>query len=148
MSTRSNILIKRKNKKVESIYCHWDGYLSYNGKILLENYNDINKINELINLGDLSSLGKLTRPLGNDHTFDTPEKDVCVAYGRDRGESNVDKRTWDNLKEYLKQDLGFIDYIYMFDEENNKWYYANSFEPYNEQDFKELTLEEIEEERN
>ena len=36
MSTRSNIAIKRKNGTVESIYCHWDGYLSYNGKILLK----------------------------------------------------------------------------------------------------------------
>ena len=45
MSTRSNIAIQRRNKQVEVIYCHCNGYLSYNGKMLLEHYTDLDKIN-------------------------------------------------------------------------------------------------------
>jgi len=56
MATRS--LIALDNTGVfTSIYCHWDGYLSVNGKILLENYTDINEVEELLDLGDLSTLG-------------------------------------------------------------------------------------------
>ena len=34
MSTRSNISIKRKDGTYDKIYCHSDGYLEYNGRIL------------------------------------------------------------------------------------------------------------------
>ena len=59
MSTRSNIAIERKNKTVEVVYCNWDGYLSNNGQILLDNYKDIDKINNLISKGNISSLGEI-----------------------------------------------------------------------------------------
>ena len=35
MSTRSSIGIKRKDGTIECIYCHSDGYLEYNGKLIL-----------------------------------------------------------------------------------------------------------------
>ena len=57
MSTRSNISIKRKNGTYDKIYCHSDGYLEYNGRILDTFYKDEQKINNLINLGDISVLG-------------------------------------------------------------------------------------------
>ena len=56
MATRS--LIALDNGSVyTSIYCHWDGYLSGVGRTLLENYTDINDVEELLELGDLSTLG-------------------------------------------------------------------------------------------
>jgi len=56
MATRS--LIALDNTGVfTSIYCHWDGYLTGVGRILLENYTDINDVEELLDLGDLSTLG-------------------------------------------------------------------------------------------
>jgi len=56
MATRS--LIALDNTGVfTSIYCHWDGYLSGVGRCLLENYTDINDVEELLDLGDLSTLG-------------------------------------------------------------------------------------------
>lgn len=55
MATRSRIAFE-ENNEIKSIYCHWDGYLSNNGKILFENYQTLDKVKELISLGELSSL--------------------------------------------------------------------------------------------
>jgi len=41
---------------VQQIYCHWDGYLEHNGKILFNHYVDPYKTRELIDMGDVSSL--------------------------------------------------------------------------------------------
>ena len=41
-----------------SIYCHFDGYIAGVGKTLLNHYTDPEKVNDLMRLGDLSSLGK------------------------------------------------------------------------------------------
>lgn len=71
MSTRSTISIQTP-KGIRSIYCHFDGYLRHNGKILLENYDTPDKVNALIDLGDISSLGE--------------NLEKTVAYHRDRGE--------------------------------------------------------------
>ena len=62
MATRSVIAkLDRKNYEeggeyIEAIYCHNDGYLSNNGKILDQHYQGIDKVNELLVMGDISSL--------------------------------------------------------------------------------------------
>ena len=56
MATRSAIGI-RHGDVIKGIYAHWDGYVECNGRILFENYRDSVKVNRLISLGDLSSLG-------------------------------------------------------------------------------------------
>jgi hypothetical protein len=72
MSTRSRIAIEKQDGTVESIYCHFDGYISHNGEILQNYYSTREKMEKLIELGDISSLEN------------TPEE--TVAYHRDRGE--------------------------------------------------------------
>jgi hypothetical protein len=72
MATRSLIGIKLDNEIVKTIYCHWDGYPSHTGKLLIENYSTPAAITELMELGDLSSLAE------------SPAK--CKAYHRDRNE--------------------------------------------------------------
>ena len=57
MGTRSRIGVMHGDV-VKSVYCHWDGYLEHNGQILLEHY-DSAKANNLVALGDLSSLGSV-----------------------------------------------------------------------------------------
>jgi hypothetical protein len=47
-----------KQDGIISIYCHWDGHIETNGKILFENYNR-EKTEQLIALGNISSLGTL-----------------------------------------------------------------------------------------
>ncbi len=56
MATRSTIALEMADGKVLQIYCHWDGYLEHNGKILLMSYSNPAKLEELVSRGDLSSL--------------------------------------------------------------------------------------------
>ena len=48
MATRSTIAVVNPDNTVTQIYCHWDGYLSHNGRILKESYTDLNAVKELI----------------------------------------------------------------------------------------------------
>lgn len=56
MSTRSRVGIKEKDGTVRSIYVHFDGYVAGVGKTLYESYRNADKIEQLINLGDMSSI--------------------------------------------------------------------------------------------
>ena len=58
MSTRSHIGIWNEDGSLDVIYCHWDGYPSYNGALLLHHYQAPEKIRELIAPGDISSLAE------------------------------------------------------------------------------------------
>jgi hypothetical protein len=78
MATRSNIIIQDpETKEYTSIYCHWEGYPDGVGKTLEEFWDTPEKIQELIKLGDLSSLGETL--------------EECSAYHRDR------KDPWDTV---------------------------------------------------
>ena len=106
MATRSNIAYRTPEGKIRSIYCHWDGYVSNNGRILQEHYQEARKIGQLIELGSLSSLGA---ELGNKQDFNdrsTQRDDWCLFYNRDRGEDlhvseYNDIPSWiDDMEEY------------------------------------------------
>jgi hypothetical protein len=56
MGTRSTIALEFADGTVEQVYCHWDGYLDHNGKILDDHYQDPFKVKELLALGAFSSL--------------------------------------------------------------------------------------------
>jgi hypothetical protein len=56
MGTRSTIAMEFADGTVEQVYCHWDGYLENNGKILYNHYVDPFKTRDLIDLGGFSSL--------------------------------------------------------------------------------------------
>ena len=118
MSTRSLICIQRGKNKYEAIYCHSDGYLTYNGQMLNDHYNDREKVEKLIKLGNISCLNEKidpdpTRP----HSFDYSERqdDVTVAYGRDRGEKGQES-TLCSMQEL--KDWDWIEYIYIFNTKN------------------------------
>lgn len=119
MATRSTISLVTE-QGVTSIYCHWDGYISHNGAILLQHYTDIDRIKLLLSYGNLSVLGKYVIPQTKNHTFDEPEKEVCVYYGRDRGEKDNEAEFFNSYKEFMnnvcRQEFN---YIYR----NNCWYY-------------------------
>ena len=122
MSTRSYICIENDDKSISGIYCHSDGYLTYNGAMLLDHYSDREKVKELISLGDLSTLlPKLHPDKDKPHSFDFDKRqdDVCVFYGRDRDEIGVEPTTVDLEK--LDKDI-FIEYVYVFGLDN-KWRY-------------------------
>lgn len=116
MSTRSAIIVKYSDSKFTGIYCHSDGYPSYNGKLLLEHYTDLKKIEELLALGDISSLAP---EIGEKHDFDACDAETVRAYGRDRGETGIEAKTSKSLKA-LRNKIDH-EYAYVYDVETGKW---------------------------
>jgi hypothetical protein len=91
-----------------SVYCHWDGYLSNNGRILQEHYTDAATVKKLVSKGAISSLD-IT--IGRKHSFDERGKGTTF-YARDRGERlQVDK--FDNRRHYMRNVDG-QEYDYLF----------------------------------
>ena len=138
MSTRSYIGIRNSDKSIRCIYCHWDGYLENNGKILFENYKDKEKIEALLALGDLSSLDKeVAPPEGVEHSFDHPAEGITVAYHRDRGEdynAPMEFKTDEELDEAVKD--VWAEFIYLWDESKKspRW----TFRTYSKKTFHDL----------
>jgi hypothetical protein len=98
MATRSSIAVKAKDEDmVKIIYCHFDGYPSHHLPILTEHYNSQELAEKLANLGDLSVLDT-SADCPEGHTFETPIKGYCIAYGRDRGETETEPRLYWNIK--------------------------------------------------
>jgi len=88
MATNSRIGKMLPDGTIKQIYCHWDGYIEGGvGETLVEHYNTDENIIALLELGDLSALAQNLNPTG-EHSFDKPQANVCVAYGRDRGEDS------------------------------------------------------------
>lgn len=101
MGTRSTIAVKHQDGTVSQIYCHWDGYLEHNGKMLVEHYETQEKAEALVALGDMSSLDQsIERPEG--HTFDKSVSGYSVFYGRDRGERGCEARRFYSGAEFIR----------------------------------------------
>lgn len=127
MGTRSRIAVMH-GTVCKSVYCHWDGYLEHNGAILQEHY-DSSLANQLVAMGDLSSL----RPeIGVKHPFSCldPEAgsnyeqlygNMCTFYDRDRGETECTWKVAHSFDEFLEQvDACGGEYYYVM--ENGVWY--------------------------
>ena len=96
MSTRSNIVYDT-GESVRAVYCHHDGYLDHNGRILFDHYNSEDKVEALINIGDFSSL----KP-----TIEETRKKPM----------NCEQETYRTLNHYMHQvDGSDIEYIYLWD---------------------------------
>ena len=54
MGTRSRIGIQLKDNSILSVYCHYDGYPEFNGRVLRDHYNTVEKVRKLIDGGDMS----------------------------------------------------------------------------------------------
>lgn len=132
MSTRSNIGIINPDGTVKMIYCHSDGYPSYNGALLLKHWSNTPFIMALLRLGDISSLGET---LGEKHdfkNFDISWRNKWTkAYGRDRGETGVEARTYSNAQIALSN---MEEYLYLWDDVNQTWLFSD-----HGGDFKPLT---------
>lgn len=111
MGTRSRIGIQLKDDSILSVYCHYDGYPSFNGKVLREFYNTKEKVSQLINGGNMSCTW--TNAGWNNETL--PE--MGPLYYTMRGESIEDNAPElnKNKSEYLKtaDDCG-EEYAYLF----------------------------------
>lgn len=93
MGTRSLIGKVNPDNTYTYIYCHWDGKPYYVGVKLVENYFTNDKINQLLELGDLSALGEKIGEKQDFNKFETHVREWCLAYGRDRGEDGREAKT-------------------------------------------------------
>ncbi len=119
MATRSTIALEFADGTVEQVYCHWDGYLEHNGQILLKHYSDPFKLQRLIDLGAISSLGP---EIGEKQDFDkrdTQNDNWSLIYARDRGEDLV-KHKFKDFADY-KANAQDEEYNYIL-RTDGKWY--------------------------
>lgn len=107
MATRSRIAIENEDGTIKSIYCHNDGYLEHNGVILLKYYQDRERVEQLVALGDISSLNK---------NIEIKDDESVIAYHRDFGEK-LRFTTFKNIEELLDME-GEVSYIYIFTKTN------------------------------
>ena len=113
MATRSLIAKQNEDGTYNAIYCHWDGYPSSNGVILVENYKTLSDVDQLLALGDLSSLNSMLN--------------LTVAYHRDMDreyEAADYIETFEALKKFGSECN--VDYIYVYNN-NFEWecYFAD-----------------------
>lgn len=113
MSTNSAIGVV-VNGKIKSVYCHWDGYPTFVGKLLVENYDQA-KATLLIAEGSISSLAA---EIGVQHDFDAGRgvdaekfKNMTTFYRRDRGDDMWDVTISADAEEFLDSYGGEYWYI-------------------------------------
>lgn len=113
MSTRSMIgMYDSKNAMpITAIYCHWDGYPEHNGKLLVRHYSSDKRVETLLALGDLSSLGPEIGHKGAEINPLNPQQ--CVAYGRDRNEEDVEAQQYSSLLD-MKSQRSDCEYFYIW----------------------------------
>lgn len=137
MATRSTIALEFADKTVQQVYCHWDGYLDHNGKILFENYSNPFILRDLIDMGDISSLGP---KVGTKHPFSphgdgdkaaydaAQEAGYTTFYGRDRGEDGVSAKKFKDFEDY-KANHQYEEYEYIL-RTDGLWYVSQYGRPY------------------
>ena len=101
MSTNASVHVKGTDGKVRSIYIHWDGYLSGVGHMLRDHYSNQAAADELVGMGDCSSLESSLE----DSTF----------YHRDRNEDYDDVRPNEAFNLVDSLELNSQSYDYYFD---------------------------------
>ncbi len=104
MGTRSLVAVMHGDV-CKSVYCHYDGYLDYTGRILLEHYDSI-KANELIARGDNSGIKETLEEMN---------------FYADRGEEDVSWQVAHSFEEFLEQVEGCCgEYYYVM--RDGVWY--------------------------
>jgi hypothetical protein len=104
MGTRSRVAVMHGDV-CKSVYCHYDGYLDYTGRILQEHYDSI-RANELVARGDNS---------GVKETIDE------MNFYSDRGEEDVSWQVAHSFEEFLEQvESCWAEYYYVM--RDGVWY--------------------------
>jgi hypothetical protein len=89
----------------KSVYCHYDGYLDYTGRILQEHY-DSTRANDLVSRGDNSGV---------------KETIAEMNFYSERGETDVDWQVAHSFREFLDQvQACFAEYYYVM--RDGEWY--------------------------
>ena len=112
MSTRSAIIVKRKDQYAKGVYCHYDGYLNGIGRTLLRNFDTPDKVEELVCGGDIRCI----ESNGNVEYF--PRNDL------NRGvDLFIEMETWNEVAQNISHN-NYIYYYYIGMDGKGDWYYA------------------------
>ena len=109
MGTASMIGYYNEDGSVTATYCHYDGYIAYNGRLLVESYNTPEKAKAVANAGYLSGL----KPDLYESVVEAVHNEPPVAYDS----VEVFAATGD-------QHCG-ADYLYLFDGE--AWFFTKTY---------------------
>lgn len=130
MSTNSTIAVQKLDGTVQSVYCHWDGYIDGVGKTLINYYNSQRLAELVVSGGDISYLRKEFSPSTSTvHNFDNPQKDVTVLYHRDRGEKFSIGNYWDVKMFKLSNTKQEYNYLWVDGEWNVSFNNSGIFNP-------------------
>ena len=125
MGTHSRIGKLLPTGKVRSVYCHYDGYVQGGvGEDLLNHYQDESKIDALLDLGNLSGIGKEIGEKQDFYDFPNQNPNWCLAYGRDRNEKNQEATIVESEEAYLKEENA--SYIYLY--KNGEWWFKDTYQ--------------------
>ena len=107
MGTRSNVAYEKEDGTIVATYCHYDGYLEWNGAMLLKHYNGEKQARGLVDNGYMSQLKPTIEEINDDRVH--KEKPT----------------TYPNEFVFMDSlDALFIEYVYLF--KNGQWYVADS----------------------
>ena len=113
MGTRSRVAVMHGDV-CKSVYCHYDGYLDYTGRILLEHY-DSTKANQLVARGDNSGVKETLEEMNFYEPTEPQGEDV---------EEFVNSTPWSvahSFEEFLDQVEGCCgEYYYVM--RDGEWY--------------------------
>lgn len=132
MGTRSRIGIELPDHTVVSVYCHWDGYPEFNGKQLVQHYQNREDVKALIDGGSMSSLRtretwERNSPLKDENgeyihdsegfIMSENDRDPQPLYHAERGEDIEVCHT--SFDEFVSGNMGGEEYAYLFDLNDN-----------------------------
>lgn len=125
MSTRSAIVAKIGNK-YHGVYCHAMSFST-----LKKHYSTHEKVEQLIALGELSSLEKNIAPKeGVPHSFEYPAPNVTVAYYRDSNErQEEDNGPEVHIGDSIADVVANIDHENLYIFENDCWRSVIPYDP-------------------
>ena len=125
MGTHSRIGKLLPNGQVRSVYCHYDGYVSGGvGEELLGHYQDETKIDALLDLGNLSGVGREIGEKQDFMDFTAQNPNWCLAYARDRGDKNQEATLAKDEDSYLREEN--CSYIYLY--KNGEWWFKDTYQ--------------------
>lgn len=113
MATRSTISIENLDGSINTVYSHWDGYISNNGVILQNYYNTRESVEKLIAGGGISSLGRYISDTPLD--FDNRDDDYTKYYSY-RGEITEIRHHKDF--DTFERENDYQEYDYLFTKDN------------------------------
>jgi hypothetical protein len=115
-TTHAAIGILYPDGEVSAVFCNFDGYPEHCGKILSKHYANYDKVEVLMDRGDLVSIAP--------EINDTNEANGCVFYRRDKDyrgkDSAYSAQSFPDKQSFFKEFGDCVDYFYLYNTRSTK----------------------------